>query len=58
MADPKVTSIPRREDGEPEMVPADSPIGTTHDPNSVTTDTESEPDDNFPPKTDENTRTP
>ena len=34
------------------MVPAESPIGTTHDPNSVTTGTESEPDDQFPPKTD------
>ncbi|WP_167767129.1 hypothetical protein [Jannaschia formosa] len=37
--------------GKPREVPADSPVGTTHDPNSVTTGTEVEPDDRFPPKT-------
>lgn len=44
---------PPRTGEEPRKVPADSPIGTTHDPNSVTTGTELEPDDRFPPKTDE-----
>jgi hypothetical protein len=37
---------------EPRKVPADSAVGTTHDPNSVTTGTPVEPDDVFPPKTD------
>jgi hypothetical protein len=31
-------------------VPGDSPVGTTHDPNSNTTGTSVEPDDRFPPK--------
>ena len=31
-------------------VPADSDVGTTHDPNSVTTGTDMEPDDRHPPK--------
>ena len=38
---------------EPPKVPADSPVGTTHDPNSVTTGTEAEPDDRYPPRTDD-----
>jgi hypothetical protein len=41
----------RRDPREPRKVPADSPIGTTHDPNSTTTGTEVEPDDVFPPRT-------
>lgn len=38
---------------EPPKVPADSPIGTTHDPNSSTTIGGVEPHDRFPPKTDD-----
>ena len=47
-----VDKIDPEADREPRMVPADSPIGTTHDPNSVTTGTDAEPDDRFPPKSD------
>lgn len=39
------------ESNGPRKVPADSPVGTTHDPNSVTTGTPVEPEDRFPPKT-------
>jgi hypothetical protein len=48
---------PPQHDGkrEPRKVPVDSPIGTTHDPNSTTTGTPTEPDDVFPPRTDEKT---
>ncbi|CTQ33875.1 hypothetical protein [Jannaschia rubra] len=44
---------PARDPKAPQKVPADSPVGTTHDPNSVTTGTDVEPDDRYPPKTDE-----
>jgi len=51
MTDPKTRARDDRPD-EARKVPPDSPVGTTHDPNSVTTGTEVEPDDKFPPKTD------
>lgn len=36
---------------EPRKAPVDDPIGTIHDPNSVTTGTDVEPKNKLPPKT-------